>query len=257
MSPEITNDWHGRWDPKAYLHQYYKTPDVPTDEIAIFNILIPYLKQRNPIFAQAIDVGSGATLHHEIPLIPYVEQMYVSDYLQSNLDEVSKWLRADADAHNWDIYIQGILKLEGKTPVSEADIHTRRELMKSRIAEPLLIDVAQTYPLGQERRFPLVTAFYVAESVAQTRDEWVRNMTNISSLVADDGVWIISAVRNTNSYQVGDAYFPTAHIDETDIAEILHQLGYPHPKIEVATVKEWHDEGFDSIVVAIAEKQKL
>lgn len=255
MKADITTDWHRYWNPKAYLQQYYKTPVIPTDEVAIFKTLIPYLNAQNRVFERAIDVGSSATLHHEIPLTPFVQELYVSDYLQANLDEMKKWLNGDSDAHNWDIYIEGVLRLEGMAQVAASDIEARKQLMKGRIRQPILVDIAQKRPLGSDERFPLVTAFYVAESVAQNKAEWLRYMENISSLVADDGVFIVSALRNADSYQVGSAYFPSAHIDEHDISEALEHLGFMPIIVQVAPVQEWLEEGFDSIVIAVGEKR--
>lgn len=257
MHLKLTHDWNSHWLPRAYLSQYYQTAEVAGDEKAILQFITAHLKGRDKPFSSGIDVGAGPTLHHEIGLVPYVTQLDVADYLPQNLAEIQKWLVGDQDAHNWDVYIHGILKLEGVSNPNAAAIDARRKLVKQRIGKLRHCDIKSTTPLGEARRYPLVTAFYVADSVASSKADWRQYMANITTLVEPGGTLLMSALRNAEFYRVGDALFPSAKVTEDDVERLLHQLDFEPRSINVHVefISDWKDEGFDSIIMAIARKK--
>lgn len=257
MHLKLTHDWNSHWQPQAYLSQYYRTAEVAGDEKAIIQFIISHFKRRDKPFASAIDVGAGPTLHHEIGLVPYVMQLDVADYLPQNLAEIQKWLVGDQGAHNWDVYIHGILKLEGVANPNAAAIDARRRLVKQRVGKLRHCDIKSPTPLGETRQYPLVTAFYVADSVASSKGDWRAYMSNIATLVQPGGTLLMSALRNAEFYRVGDVLFPSAKVTEDDVERLLLELDFKPSSIDVQVdfIGDWKDEGFDSIVMAIAEKK--
>ncbi|MEP7288970.1 MAG: guanitoxin biosynthesis pre-guanitoxin forming N-methyltransferase GntF [Chloroflexota bacterium] len=251
-----TDDWENDWSAQAYLNQYYRTPTIPGDERAIFNFFIPYLRSFNTIFPQALDIGAGPTLHHELALVPFIEEFHIADYLPQNLAEIQKWLDDAPGAHDWDIYSRGILAIEGQAEVNDEAVEARKRLLRQRVTTLKIGNIRDDLPLGEAITYPLVTAFYVACSVARTKAEWMHYMRNVATLVAPGGVLIISALRNAEHYQVGPHKFPSANIDEHDVQQLFQALGFDTTAsdVEVATVPEWDNEGFDSIIVARGRK---
>ncbi|MBX4189629.1 hypothetical protein KW785_03510, partial [Candidatus Parcubacteria bacterium] len=243
-----------KWDPGAYLRQYYKTPGVAEDERHILQFCVNFLKSANYHFSEMVDIGSGPTIHHLMPFAPYVDTICVSDFLESNLAEIKKWIAEDTSAHDWDPYLRGELEIEGTRPSIEA-VEERASLLRNRIKEILHCDIFLEDPLALNKKFPLVTSFYCADSATHSKEAWFLAVQNISSLVEPDGWIIMSALERAGHYKVEDRKFPSAQIIGSDVEDALRYAGFKPDSIVVQTVpiSEWQKEGFGGIIVARAQ----
>lgn len=243
------------FNPQEYLREYYFTPEVAADERAIFSTLVPWLREQGRVFERAIDIGCGPTVHHAFPLASWVRDLHLADYLEANLDEVRRWLAGDPAAHNWDVYLRGVLAIE---EIPEANLAGRVELLRSRVTRLVRCDLRNSQPLFDQpgSQYDLVTSFYCAESVAESRADWEAMTRNLTSLVAPGGALVISALRRSTGYRVGSAQLPSASVDETDFERLLPELGFraADTRITVAESPEWTDHGFAGLCVVCATK---
>ncbi len=246
------------WNPQDYLQQYYATSHVTEDENAIFQHVISSLQRSNKVFPRAIDFGCGPTVHHAIPLAPYVGELHLADYLPSNLNEIQKWLSGDTNAHSWDVYIKGLLEMEGSKDIQVCDIEQRKQLMKERITVLKQGDLRHAHPLKDGSVYDLVTSFYCADSATASKREWRIFMKNLFNLVAPGGTIVISALRNCRRYTAGEKCFPSANVNEKDLAALFSSSDFNFDprstEISIISISEWMDEGFDSILIAKAQR---
>lgn len=248
---QITRDWR-KWNPHSYLKQYYETPTIASDERSILRYLLPFLKKQPKPFTRAIEVGCGPTLHHAVALIPFVEELHMADYVQANLKHIQYWLENSPNAHNWDTYIREIIALEH----TKETVQDRKKALRQKITTLTKIDLKKKYPLASGATYPLVASFYCADSIAQTKREWQTYMRHLFHVVAPGGTLILSALHRATGYQVGKHAFPSANITANDMREIFIQHQFSHNRLDIheAPVPEWNEEGFDSILIAIAQK---
>ena len=61
-----------------------------------------------------IEVGTGPTIHTLISACEYFEEIVVSDYVDSNREEIERWLTAKDGCFDWNAHIQFVCDLEGK-----------------------------------------------------------------------------------------------------------------------------------------------
>jgi hypothetical protein len=196
----------------------------------------------------------GPTIHHAIPFVPYVDHLYLADYLESNLMEIKKVLYQPQNAHDWKPYISGVLDFEGVNSVSA--VQERVQNFREKVAELLPCNVLNLHPLGQLKKiFPLVTSFYCLECVTRSKKQWEEAMTNVLSLVAPGGWTILSALRNADKYLVCGKEFPATCINENDMRQSLIDNGFIPETINVQVCKStWGEEGFETIIVCCAQK---
>ncbi|GAB4384276.1 MAG: hypothetical protein Kow00121_47520 [Elainellaceae cyanobacterium] len=244
------------WSPQEYLSQYYSTDYITDDEKAIFKFIVGWLKQSQKTFNCSIDFGCGCTLHHVMPLLSYVKEIHMADYLPENLKEIRKWLDKEATAHSWDVYLHGVLEVEWGQQVSESEVKRLKQELSHKITKLKLGDIRLRHPLNDGSTYDLVTSFYCAEAVTSSRVEWQDLISNLCQLVATGGTLLLSAVRNCHFYKVMDKQFPVAYINENDFKPILIQNGFDPNQIEVEVVRiaEWAEQGFDGICIVKAEK---
>ena len=86
--------------PRDYLATYYCQPPTADEQM-----VLAFLAEHFPKIASqpcAIEIGCGPTVHHVLPLAPYVSAIHMADYLPENLDEVRRWRDREPGAHGWE-----------------------------------------------------------------------------------------------------------------------------------------------------------
>jgi len=245
-----------KWNPKDYLSQYYLTEKIAEDELHILKFCIEFLKSGEHHFTEVLDVGTGPTIHHAVPFAPHVDSIYLSDYLASNLTEIRNWIERHPQAHDWDPYLAGTLELEGRQ-VTDADTEERANLLRQKIKELLPCDIFKSDPIESDKKFPLVTSFYCADSATHSKEAWVLAMENILSMVAPGGWFIMSALEKAKSYKVESLEFPSAEVNKFDVQKVLEISDFKPDSIvvKVVPIQVWKNEGFDGIIIARAQKR--
>jgi hypothetical protein len=244
---------YNAWVPSQYLTQYYATGTITEDEQGILQFIVSFLKEKKIRFSEMLEIGCGPTIHHAMPFVPYVDRIYMADYLESNLAEIQKVIDQANDAHDWDPYIAGVLDLENAAELTEE----RTQTFRKKVEKLLPCNVLSSRPLGRvEKTFPLVTSFYCLECVSGSKLQWTMAMSNVSGLVAAGGWLILSALRNAASFLVCGKEFPATSIDEEDLRLSLLANGFVPDSIEIQVCNStWGAEGFDTIMVCSSQKQ--
>jgi hypothetical protein len=240
------------WRGSDYLNEYY-TEVMPDEQFAL--AFLCESLARLPEVPLAIDYGCGPTVHHAVALVPKAREIYLTDYLQDNLDETQKWLGHDESAHDWTVFTKHILHLEGAEPSPE-EIAARESEARRRITTVLQSDAGDADPLGPQMcgRFPLVTTHYCAEGATNSKVMWGIYMRNITSLVAPGGTLIVSACGAADFYTVGDRVFPCAGVNAHDMLTCLDANGFTDVDLRVRHVPDHSSQGYSSVIFASATK---
>jgi hypothetical protein len=243
------------WNATEYLNEYYS--DIMSDEKFCLKFLVAAL-QRTPEVPVALDFGSGPIISHILPLVAKAKTVIMSEYLESNCVAVKQWLSGHAEAHNWNPFTQEILRLEGNSSPTAADIQTREQLARQRVTQVLPGDVQDANPLGLEKRefFPLVTAHYCAEGISPDLDQWRVYMSNIMSMVKPGGTLITSSCGSGTFYKVADQYFPSTKLVPQDILNCFWENGFVDLDIRVRQLPEYFsaEQGFFYTIFASGVK---
>ena len=253
---ETTQKLYNEFSPENYLSQFYTTEIVTHDEEVIYAELFRWLRQSNRRYQRAIEVGCGPTIHHALPLAPYVDSLTLADYSARNRNILTKWWRGTPDAHDWNVYIRRTLELGGGG-IDGTAVDERTTLMRNCISDVCSCDLLQPAPLGKVDQFDLVSTFYTLENVAGDRESWPRIMSNFTSLCRPGGmIWIVAA-RHCNWYEFEGNRYPTASIDENDFLTVLPGLGFPSSNITVNAhpIRGWEQEGLQQIITLKAIRE--
>src|SRR3989344_6399326 len=120
------------WNPHKYLEHYYTTGEITPDEKRVLEALVDFLEQTRTHFDKVIEFGAGPTVHRAVPLVPYVNKIYMSDYLPLNLKEIKRWINQDNKSYDWDTYIKFVLQRERKSS-NQAAIEIRAQNLRKKI----------------------------------------------------------------------------------------------------------------------------
>jgi NNMT/PNMT/TEMT family len=244
-----------RWSADDYLHDYYSR--VETEEEHTLEFLVKQCA-RVPVGSTILEFGCGPTLHHVLPFSHRAAEIHVADLLPGNLDAIRRWQSHDPGAHDWREFTRRVLRFEGLRCPTPKDIRRREAMTRAVISRRIVADARHSRPLGAlTRQYGCVVSCYCADSATAEKQEWLRFMHNIAGLVSPGGLLLVAALRRCKHYAVGDQKFPSAHIDEHDLASACRKLDLSEFSIEVADVSDRSQSGFDSILLASATKNEM
>lgn len=243
---------YSQFQPQEYLREYYG--EVMSDEHFAMQFLVEALARLEPV-PVALEFGCGPTVHHALPMTPLSSEIHFADFLESNRQQVEKWLRDDDDAFDWRHFGVETLQLEGESATEEG-VRAREEALRQIATQVLPCDAFEADPLGADKRgfYPLVASHYCAEACTTSKDEWRAAMKNIISLVAPGGTLILSCCSSANAYAVGELLFPCAGVDEMDVLGSLRENGCTDIDLRVRQVPAQTEQGFSSVIFASAVK---
>jgi hypothetical protein len=254
----IKDKW-SKWDPQAYLHDYHS--EVAQDSKFAIKFLIneigilDLLQDRSVL----LDVGCGPTLYATLALGHLFDEIYLSDYLLSNLTQIEAWIKKQNGMFDWRPHTKFILEEEKGRITNNKEIEAHEENIRSRIRSLLYCDVYRDNPIGLifREKFPVVMTMFCPDSITNNQGDWMLMMNNILSLVAPNGMLIIGALLDCSSYIVGQNNFPSANISSELIQSYFrnnNKYSTEILKMEVFYVPENKQLGYNEIALALIKK---
>src|SRR3989344_3368248 len=215
------------------------------------------LRFKGKPISKMLEFGSGPTIIGVIGATPYVKEIHIADYLNTNLKEIRLWLRNSSKKPDFKNIIQYTLKLQGYTP-TESQISRRESELRKKITKVFHCDADCKNPIaGKRMLYSLVISLYCADSATSSKRVWRKYMKNILSLVAPDGTIIMTALCKSKFYTVGDNIFPSANIGEKDLRKSFIQNGFlpKNMRIKVVKIPQEKSKGFASLLFACAKRK--
>lgn len=252
----ITYSSWEEWNAKAYLQTYFSK--LGPDSYKSLKFIIRELEEycTKPV-KKILDFGAGPTIFGAVAASPYTSEIHITDYLETNLTEIDKWLKNKRGSFNWNPCIKYILEAEGTLP-NRKNINERVKDLRKDVKNLMRCDASLSEPLGEgSYKYPVVLTIFCPDSATSSKDIWKIYMKNISSLVEPGGMLLMASLRNCSFYKNGNDFFPCANINEEDIAEVLKENGFLRDKslIEIFEVPECQPEGFTGIMCSRAIKR--
>lgn len=244
-----------------YARQYYlETRDVPSDEHIVTDHLIPFLKAHHAggLF---LDPATGPTVHHQILLAPYFDELHAADYLADNRSAITAFVEDRPDALKWDHYAKFYLEKHNE-PATPERISALLENTRGKIGSHVMKSNLMTNPVvGSGLLYDALGCFYCLEEVAKTEQDLLAIVRNVTEQIKPGGAFIASCLAESDFYllqeESGDTIrIPCLRMDAARLSRALTAAGLVIPQGGI-TLKYTHgqaDEGLPGILVAYARK---
>ena len=189
-------DYHNRFDPKAYLN-YYNEVEKNEFSLRCLHEFWSKMARRN---ARVLDFGGGPVIHDLISAAPSAEEIIFAEYSEENRKEVATWREKSPDAHDWSPYFKFVVqRFEGKG--SDEALIREAELRK-KIIHILPCDIALEDPVkwpstwtSQLGSFDVVTTSLCIEAAVKSETEYRDVIAKLKSYLKPGGYTVSSHVQ--------------------------------------------------------------
>jgi hypothetical protein len=251
----VTQDW-AQFDPAAYLDEYYG--DIGSENLALLRFLAETYRGL-PKGGRLLDFGGGPTIYPLISAVNRVDEIHFSDFLDTNLEEVRRWISADPTAFDWDAFIRKAIELETGAPCCDAEVERRAGEIRERVTRLMRCDASRTPPIDcSSGLYDIVLTNFCAESATSDRQQWLAYATNIVSMVKPGGFLVMTALKGATRYSVGSQSFPAVDITEQDLVKLFEENEFSGKSIEIRTIAaDRPTRDYEGLMLAVAQKESI
>lgn len=242
---------YSEFNPRKYIQEYYST--LGTENKFLLEFYHESYKQVSPD-ATLLEFGGGPTIYQLLSAGLKVKEIVFAEHLQQNRQEVAKWIRGDPDAIDWNDFIQYVLHLNhadyhGLTPESTGQ-NIKPKITEIIECDAYLPDILAGYG---KRTFDVVSSSFCLECVSTCEQTFVESLKKITGFVKENGLLMLTLLKNAHSYQIDNLSFPAFPVNEPYMSELLEQLGYSD--INIQTVSAEHEQGYEGLMAMTGRKQ--
>jgi NNMT/PNMT/TEMT family len=240
-----------RWEdfpPQDYWGRNYKKM-LPPDKV-IIRLVGSFFRETFRDHARvqrAIDVGSGANLYPALLMLPWAEQILLTDYSESNV----RWLRGqvmdDDVAWTWQPFWRELQALEGYNRVSEPRKQLRLACTgkggQSAVEEYSVFDLPRA-------QWQLGTMFFVAESITRDPEEFAKALERFVGALEPHSPFAAAFMSGSQGFPLGNVTYPALPVAADDIREHFTRLCVSELSIKELQTSQLVREGYEGMVVA-------
>jgi hypothetical protein len=239
------------WDnfpSQDYWHHNYKEVLAPDKEILRLagSFFSETLRGRARV-QRAIDVGSGTNLYPALLMLPWAEQILLTDYSESNV----RWLRdqvaGDDAVWKWQPFWRQLQALEGYSQISEP----RKQLLIACTGTEQMpaIEECSVFDLPPAQ-WQLGTMFFVAESITRDPREFAEAIGRFAGALEPGSPFAAAFMSGSEGYPLGDVVYPALPVTADDIREHFTRLGVSELQVKELETSQLVREGYEGMIVA-------
>jgi NNMT/PNMT/TEMT family len=247
-----THNADARWaefPSEDYWNRNYKTLLAPDKKMlqlvsAFFSRICPM----QPRVKRAIDVGSGTNLYPALLMLPWVDQILLTDYSESNV----RWLRGQVmgGEWTWEPFWRELQPLKGYNQISEPRKQLRAACTSGR--GQAAIEKASVFELPTAQ-WQLGTMFFVAESITEDPEEFAKAIESFVGALEPHSPFAAAFMSGSNGWTLGDGdevTYPALPVSAQDILDRFTRLRVKGLRLENVQASDLVRDGYEGMIVA-------
>ncbi|GBL97519.1 Indolethylamine N-methyltransferase [Araneus ventricosus] len=228
---KIKEDYLKNLDPKKF--QEFKLEGLKAEKSENnydfwFKCLHEFFSSGNCSGTRMLEIGSGPTVHNIATASAYFPYIVQSEFVESNCEQLRKWLRKDPDSLDWTIFLQRVARAEGKEDVDAAvpEIEDRiRSAVKAVVHADVLDDQVIPKEYTQEP-YDLILSVLTFETAAVNLESYSKILGRANRLLRKGGKMILISATKCTYWQVGGNKFHCLSLEEHEIEDALKKNGF-------------------------------
>uniref|UniRef100_UPI00358EA3B7 indolethylamine N-methyltransferase-like n=1 Tax=Myxine glutinosa TaxID=7769 RepID=UPI00358EA3B7 len=216
---EPGQDYHKYFNAKEYNKMYYTNIEGHVGAHgAMMECVIRFYHK---VFSQGVrgqrllDVGSGPTIYQVLSACENFEEIYLSDYIEQNRQQLQCWLEASPDAFDWNHIIKYVCKLEE----NEVSWEEKAAKLRKRVRAVMHCDVRHDPPLDTDRApFDCIISSFCLEAACTDEKNFIDAVTHLAKLLKPGGLLLTVVTTGREFYIVGKERFVFGFVMTEDLA---------------------------------------
>lgn len=200
------------FDSEWYLNHNYGT--LRDDDRQILHRLGEFFsKVDRGRLRNGVDVGSGANLYPLLAMLPLCGRVTLRERAKSNC----RWLRREITKYSqvWDPYWEELTRWALYQPMQDP---------RWSVDERAKVEHGSIFDLPK-RAYDIGTMFFVAESITERRDEFVRATRRFLGSLKPNAPFAAAFMLKSRGYVVNGVHFPAVAITKDHVQECLNLEG--------------------------------
>lgn len=196
---------------------------------------------------RAIDVGSGANLYPALLMLPWTDQILLTDFSERNVSWLRRHVMDDDASWTWQPFWAELAKRKGYNQISEP----RKQLREVCAGQPgdAGIERHSVFDLPQAR-WQLGTMFFVAESITQDPAEFRAAIGSFVSALQPGAPFAATFMAGSDGYPVAGTPFPALQVTPEDVTERFRELGASKLSVHMNRTPPEVRPGYSGMIVA-------
>jgi hypothetical protein len=200
-----------------------------------------------PRARRGIDVGSGPNLYPALLMLPWTEQILLTDFSASNVHSLRQQIADERTVWVWQPFWQELCNGEDYRRIAEP----RKQLREACYGEPGCAGIEQRTIFDlPSAGWDLGTMFFVAESITEDREEFHRALASFIGALTPGAPFAAAFMAGSKGYRVAGTRFPALPITPDDVAERFGQLGVCQLSVELPGTSHRVRDGYEAMIVA-------
>ncbi|CAD6190443.1 unnamed protein product [Caenorhabditis auriculariae] len=240
-------DYSKSFDPEAYL-QFYFSKDSIEDGTRVSLFALPVfahlmIQSMRPNERETLlDIGAGPTVYSALCFRDVAKKVYLSDYVDRNLDVLRKWTKGE-NTIDWKPTIKVIIRTEGGHPPTDAVIDVvegkARGTVKSGGIHFADVHLPRPVPDLPVDQVDILVTIFTLESACRNYEEYCSCVNNMLGLLRSGGRFVLGSVLDDDTYNSGkQMIFHLLNLRENQILDALENAG-----LDMNSIKKYVLEG--------------
>lgn len=248
---KVRHNADGCWEdfaPDEYWRRNYENMQAEDQEIIHrVNVFFRKVFKSHPRAQRAIDVGSGTNLYPALLMLPWTDQILLTDQSASNVRWLHRRVMDDGAPWTWQPFWREVRDLEGYSGIGDP----RGQLRQACTEHPGHAGFEQCtvfdLPVG---RWQLGTMFFVAESITEEPEEFRAAIDGFVGALQPDSPFAAAFMAESDGYKVDGVSFPALPITTDDVTEHFMKLGVSDLSVDLLRTPKRVREGYAGMIVA-------
>lgn len=251
VDAHVQRNADARWNtfsPQEYLQQNYRELQAEDEEIIrrVSQFFIAAFKDR-PRAERGIDVGSGPNLYPALLMLPWTEQILLTDFAPNNVHSLRAQLTDDGAAWTWQPFWDELREAERYNEID----NPRKHLQVACQDEPGFAGVEEGSVFSLPKaRWDLGTMFFVAESITEDPREFRAALACFVGALKPGAPFATAFMAGSRGYLVADTNFPALPITPDDVRQHFTELGVGDLSVEHLLTEHRVRDGYEAMIVA-------
>lgn len=196
---------------------------------------------------RGVDVGSGTNLYPALLMLPWAENLQLTDYSAGNINWLRNHVASDSDAWTWGPFWRELREAEGYNQIREP----RKHLRLACLSKPGYAGIEQCslfeLPPAQ---WDLGTMFFVAESMTEDPEEFHVALASFLGALKPGAPFATTFMAESGGYLVGDTWYPAFSVTSDDVRRHFTELDARELTVAQPQTPHRVRDGYAGMIVA-------